>query len=175
MKFSKTGSSAAGRPMRKKSCFFFKLSKIFFYKIIFMSCQQCLYIIRYLGTHWEPWHSKRCNLLIRLRVVQQNQHILGKNDEYEICRKFHELSKYVKRGGQKGGTGCPQMRMNIRYFVEKAKKSMFSPLGAWKWKGGKRGGSHLQHWLRLKISPYEDLISFFEVKSVFFLQNHFRR
>ena len=65
------------------------------------------------------------------------------------------------------------MRMNIRYFVEKAKKSIFSPLGAWKWKGGhkkggKRGGSHLQHWLRLKISPYEALISFFEVKSVFF-------
>ena len=53
-------------------------------------------------------HSKRCNLLIYLRVVQPNQHILGKNDEYEICRKFPELFKYVKRGGKKGGQGVPR-------------------------------------------------------------------
>ena len=80
-------------------------------------------------------HSKRSNLGLGNRVVQPNQCILRQNDEYKICSKMSELSKYVKRGGKRGGRVSPEAHKHWGRR-RKSRKSLIFPSGIVYVKGG---------------------------------------
>ena len=99
-------------------------------------------------TFEDTIHSRRPNSFLQHRFVERKRCILRQNDKYIICRKTFGLSKYIKRGGKKGGRAF-WMAINNRCGLEKVENITFIVLGACIWKGGATfrniGSDHIHH------------------------------
>ena len=87
------------------------------------------------------YHCRMANSFLGHGFVQRKQSILRKNDTYINCRGDVELSKYTKRGGQKGGQKSLDAHEH-RIPASKMEKIHDFCSGGLNTKGGAKGGHH---------------------------------
>ena len=69
-----------------------------------------------LKTTFSNIHSEESNPFLRIRSVQQREHIFVENDNRKSLSLHHELCNYVIWRGRMGGGGRLLMAMEIQEF-----------------------------------------------------------